>query len=62
MNMGMTDRVVRAIIGVALLVVAFLAVQGAWQIVLWVIGGILLLTAIIGYCPLYYPFHFSTKK
>ncbi len=62
MNMGMIDRVARVIIGIALLVVAFLAVQGAWQIVLWVIGGILVITALIGFCPLYYPFHFSTKK
>jgi len=62
MNIGMIDRVARVIIGIALLVVAFLAVQGAWQIVLWVIGGILVITALIGFCPLYYPFHFSTKK
>ena len=61
MNMGI-DRVVRVIIGVAILLVAFLVVQGAWQIVLWVIGGIFVLTALIGFCPLYYPFHFSTKK
>jgi hypothetical protein len=62
MNMGVLDRVLRGIVGAALLLVAFLAVQGAWQIVLWVVGGILVLTAIIGFCPLYFPFHFSTKK
>jgi hypothetical protein len=27
-----------------------------------VVGGILAITAVIGFCPLYYPFHFSTKK
>ena len=62
MNMGVVDRVVRGIVGIALLLIAALVAQGAWQIVLWVIGGILVLTAIIGFCPLYYPFHFSTKK
>jgi hypothetical protein len=62
MNMGMTDRLVRGIIGIILLLVAFLAVQGVSQIVLWIIGGILLITAIVGVCPLYYPFHLSTKK
>jgi hypothetical protein len=62
MNMGKLDRIIRAIVGIAALLLAFLVVDGAWQIVLWVVGGILLLTAIIGFCPLYYPFHFSTKK
>ena len=62
MNMGVVDRVVRVIVGIVLLLVAFLVAQGAWQIVLWVIGGILVLTGAIGFCPLYFPFHFSTKK
>jgi fatty acid desaturase len=62
MNMGVVDRVVRAIAAIALLLIAFLVAQGAWQIVLWVVGGILAVTALIGFCPLYFPFHFSTKK
>lgn len=62
MNMGVVDRVVRAIVGIALLLIAFFVADGAWQIVLWVVGGILAITAVIGFCPLYYPFHFSTKK
>ncbi len=62
MNMGTTDRIVRLIVGIALLLIAFLVFQGAWQIMLWVIGGILVVTGAIGFCPLYYPFHFSTKK
>ena len=62
MNMGVVDRVTRVIVGIAFLLVAFLVAQGAWQIVLWVIGGILVLTGAIGFCPLYFPFHFSTKK
>jgi hypothetical protein len=62
MNMGMVDRVVRAIAAVALLLVAFLLASGPWQIILWIVGGILAVTAIIGICPAYMPFHFSTKK
>jgi uncharacterized membrane protein YkgB len=62
MNMGSVDRIVRAILGAVALIIAFLALDGAWQIVLWVIGGILLLTALIGFCPLYYPFRFTTRK
>ena len=62
MNMGTADRVVRAVIGIVLLVIAFLVLQGAWQIVLWILGAIMLITAATGICPLYYPLHISTKK
>ena len=61
-NMGMTDRIVRAIVGIGLLLLAFLLVTGVWQIVFWIVAAILLITAVIGFCPAYFPFHFSTKK
>jgi hypothetical protein len=60
--MGMTDRIIRAILGVVAFLVAFLWVGGALQFVLWVIGGILLVTASIGLCPAYSLFHLSTKS
>ena len=62
MNMGKVDRIARAIVGLILVLIAFSITAGVVQIILWIIGGILLLTAIVGFCPLYYPFHFSAKK
>jgi hypothetical protein len=62
MNMGVVDRVVRIILAAALILIAFLMAEGALQIVLWVIGGILAVTALVGFCPAYALFHFSTKK
>ena len=62
MNMGKVDRIARAMVGLILVLIAFFIVAGVAQIILWIIGGVLLLTAAIGFCPLYYPFHFSTKK
>ncbi len=62
MNMGKLDRIIRAVAGVIALIIAFAAATGVAQIVLWVVGAILLLTAAIGFCPLYAPFRFSTKK
>ena len=62
MNMGTIDRIIRGIIGVALIVVALFVLEGAWQIVSIVLGGILVGTALSGFCPLYVPFHISTKK
>jgi phosphate/sulfate permease len=61
-NMGMTDRIVRAIVGIGLLLLPFLVVTGVWQIVFWILAAILLITALIGICPAYLLFHFSTKK
>jgi uncharacterized membrane protein YkgB len=61
-NMGTVDRMIRFIVGLIMLILAFLILFGVWQIVLWVVGGILVLTAIVGICPLYLLFRFSTKK
>jgi len=62
-NMSSLDRILRV---VAATVFAYLyfsgAVTGTLGIVLVVLGAVFLLTSLIGFCPLYTPFHFSTKK
>lgn len=55
-NMGKADRIIRLIIG--LIVVAWGVMNG--NIIANVIGGILLLTAVIGLCPVYLPFGIDT--
>ncbi len=62
-NMGPADRIIRAIIGVALIVL-FLAGQitGTAAVVLGILTVILLATSITGFCPAYGPFHISTLK
>ncbi len=57
-NMGNADRVVRVVIGLALLSLIWL-LQGN---VRWVglIGLVPLLTAAVGFCPLYAPFGIRT--
>ncbi len=57
-NMGSVDRIVRAIIGLALLSLIFLLDGG----VRWVglIGVVPIFTAVIGWCPAYLPFGIST--
>jgi hypothetical protein len=47
-NMGQKDRAVRAILGVVMLVYGVI-----FQNLVGVVGLIPLVTAIIGYCPLY---------
>lgn len=61
-NESSLDRIIRGILGLALLLVAFLAVPaGALQIVLAIIGVVLLLTGAVGFCPLYRVLGLSTK-
>ncbi|MFN6998878.1 DUF2892 domain-containing protein [Elioraea tepidiphila] len=55
-NMGMVDRAVRAVVGVALVALAATGTIGVWG---W-IGVVPLATAAIGWCPAYAPFGIST--
>ena len=57
-NMGKTDRIIRAVLGVLLIGNVFFALQHP---VGW-IGVILLATAIFGVCPLYSLLNINTKS
>lgn len=55
-NVGTLDRVLRVIIGLALLSLVFIGPQTPWG---W-IGLVPLLTALVGYCPAYALFGIRT--
>jgi len=61
-NVGTIDRIVRAIAGLALIIIPFLA---AWPIVAVVIsvalGLVLVTTAAISFCPIYAALGISSK-
>lgn len=62
-NESLADRIIRSIVGVALIVLGLLGVAtGAWTYIFYVLGAILLVTGIVGFCPLYRIFNFSTVK
>ena len=61
-NMGSVDRIIRFIIGVVFVLLAIFVVTGVWMGVLYALGAVMLVTSLIGTCPLYMPFHISTKK
>jgi len=62
-NMGSADRIIRVVIAVLFGILIFTnAVSGVLAIVLGVIAVIFLVTALIGFCPLYTIFGWSTKK
>ena len=62
-NESLLDRIIRVVLGVVLVVIAYLGVlAGTWQWVACVVGAIALITGIVGFCPLYAVFGFQTKK
>ncbi len=60
-NMGSTDRVIRAILGLVLLAV-FFSITGGWKWLALVVGLLLLLTAMLGSCPPYKLLGISTRR
>lgn len=62
-NMGNIDRIVRIIIAVIIIGLYFAnVISGNTAIVLLVFSGIMILTSLISFCPLYLPFKISTCK
>lgn len=62
-NMSNTDRIIRVVIAALFAYLYFSGIlTGPLGILLLVLGGVLVLTAIVAFCPLYVPFKFSTFK
>lgn len=62
-NVGRTDKLIRIILAVVAAGLAFIV--GAGQvggILLLVVAAVLLVTALVGTCPLYLPFRISTNS
>jgi hypothetical protein len=60
-NMGATDKIIR-IVAAIIFAVLYISgtVTGTFGIVLLILGGIFLLTSLMGTCPLYMPFGVNT--
>ena len=62
-NMGSTDRIIRVILAIVFALLYFTnTVTGTLGLVLVILGGVFLLTALVSFCPLYAPFGISTCK
>ena len=62
-NMGSTDKVIRILIALVIVILAFAKViTGTLAIVLLILAAIFILTSLISFCPLYLPFGINTGK
>jgi hypothetical protein len=62
-NMGTEDRVIRSAIVVLIAILYFTGqISGLLATILGIVAVAFLVTSIIGWCPTYVPFGFSTRK
>jgi len=62
-NMGMTDKIIRTLIAVVMLVLYFTnVVTGTLGIVLIIVSLVFLLTSLVSFCPLYAILGISSKQ
>ncbi len=61
-NEGTTDRIIRIVAGVILLIAGYALLFGILQTVAYIVGIVSLITGATGICGLYSIFSISTKK
>ena len=62
-NMGTTDRIIRTLLAVVIIVLYLTnQISGLAATILGIIAIIFLVTSFIGFCPAYFPFKISTRK
>jgi hypothetical protein len=62
-NVGSVDRIIRVVLGIALLVLALTQVlTGALAVIAIIVGVVFIVTAVFSFCPIYAAFKLSTKQ
>lgn len=62
-NESNADRIIRVVLGIALLVVGFGGfIGGSLGLVFKIVGALSLFTGAVGFCPVYALLKFKTKK
>lgn len=60
-NLGTVDRMLRIVLAVAVAVLYATGTISGWvALILGVLALVFFLTGLVGFCPLYAPFNFST--
>ena len=62
-NEASWDRIVRVVLGAVLLFLGFgSAISGALGVIVGIVGGVLVVTGLVGFCPLYSVLRIRTNK
>ncbi len=61
-NMGQTDRIIRVVVGIVLLILAFTTLGGTWAWIAGIVGAVMLATSAMGWCPPYSILGISTCR
>jgi len=62
-NLGTIDKVIRILVAVVIVALYFTqVVTGIVGIILLVLAAVFVLTSLISFCPLYWPFGIRTNK
>jgi hypothetical protein len=62
-NMGTIDKVIRILVAMVVAVLFFTnVITGTLAYILLALSAIFVLTSLLGFCPLYFPFGLSTRK
>ncbi len=62
-NIGTADKIIRIVAAVIIAILYFThIINGTLAIILLAMGAAFIITSSISFCPLYWPFKFSTRK
>ncbi len=62
-NMGIADRIIRTLIGIAIAVLYFAdLISGTLAVILLIVAIVFFITSFFGRCPAYVPLGISTQK
>jgi hypothetical protein len=62
-NIGIIDKFIRVLLAVIVAALYFThVISGTLALILLVIAGIFIVTSLVGFCPIYWPFKISTNK
>lgn len=62
-NLGTTDKVIRILVAVVVLALYLThVISGTLAVILLIVAGILVVTSLVGMCPLYQLLGLSSKK
>ena len=62
-NLGNADKAIRLLIAAVVVILAFAKViTGIWAVVLLILAAVFVVTSLVSFCPLYWPFGINTSN